>query len=365
MNPLTFNRIEKHAESKSVIKKVEFDNFLNIRSANDTMRLASSKPIPKMLFSELWHEGEICILFADTNIGKSILSVQIADSISRGQAVRGFRLEAEQQVVLYFDFEMSIKQFEKRYSNNYAQHYDFDNRFLRIDINSDCTSFDDFEKTLFNSIEKAIVIYNAKILIIDNLTWLKTETTESAKEALPLMKQLKELKVKHGLSLLILAHTPKRSPYNPIGINDMAGSKHLANFADSIFAIGKSHREGSLRYIKQIKARDTDVVFDSDNVILCEISKPYNFLGFEFTGFGRERDHLSLPSTDESDKTEMLIMELRSAEPSISKYEIAKRLGINQMKVKRVLDKTAELNKNTDTKTSTNTTNSTNTLEGC
>ncbi|HEY1047531.1 MAG TPA: AAA family ATPase [Bacteroidia bacterium] len=359
MNPLNFTRLKKIEDLKSFSKEVEFDEFLNIRSASETMRLASLKPIPKMLFSELWHEGEICILFADTNIGKSILSVQIADSISRGEPVRGFRLEAYQQVVLYFDFEMSMKQFEKRYSDNYTRHYDFDDRFLRIDINPDCTNFDDFEKTLFSSIEKAVGIYNATVLIIDNLTWLKTETTESAKEALPLMKRLKELKVKHGLSLLILAHTPKRSPFNPIGINDMAGSKHLANFADSIFAIGKSHRDGSLRYIKQIKARDTDVVFDSDNVILCEIIKPFNFLGFEFSGFGKERDHLSLPSSDETDQTEMLILELRSSEPSISKYEIAKRLGINQMKVKRVLDKQAGEN---NLKTNTNTTNNANTF---
>lgn len=358
MNPLIFTRLEKAEVSKPLSNEVAFDDFLNIRSANETLRMASTKPIPRMLFSELWHEGEICILFADTNIGKSILSVQIADSISRGESIRGFRLEASKQVVLYFDFEMSMKQFEKRYSNNYTSHYEFDDRFLRIDINPDCTSFDNFEKTLFESIEKAIVIYNAKVLIIDNLTWLKTETTESAKEALPLMKQLKELKVKHGLSLLILAHTPKRSPYNPIGINDMAGSKHLANFADSIFAIGKSHKDGALRYIKQIKARDTDVVFDSDNVILCEISKPFNFLGFEFTGFGNERDHLRITSSDETDQTEMLIMELRSSEPSISKYEIAKRLGINQMKVKRVLDKAAE---ESNFKSNTNTTNNANT----
>src|ERR1700760_4207752 len=30
-----------------------------------------------MLFGEFWHEGELCILFADTNVGKSILAVQI------------------------------------------------------------------------------------------------------------------------------------------------------------------------------------------------------------------------------------------------------------------------------------------------
>ena len=34
----------------------------------------------------------------------------------------------------------------------------------------------------------------AKVLIIDNITYLKTET-ENAKNALPLMKQLKDLKI--------------------------------------------------------------------------------------------------------------------------------------------------------------------------
>ncbi len=188
---------------QKAIRQPEFDEFFNIRSANETLRQAKTKPIPRMLFSELWHQGEICILFADTNTGKSILSVQIGDAISRGQAMRGFKLEAPQQVVLYFDFEMSIKQFEKRYSNNYSQHYDFDDRFQHIDINPDCTGYDNFEMTLFRSIERAIEIYNARVLIIDNLTWLKAETTESAKEALPLMKRLKELKIKYDLSMLI------------------------------------------------------------------------------------------------------------------------------------------------------------------
>ena len=36
-----------------------------------------------MLFGEFWHQGELCILFADTNAGKSVLAVQIGESIAR------------------------------------------------------------------------------------------------------------------------------------------------------------------------------------------------------------------------------------------------------------------------------------------
>ena len=322
-----------------VIKSAAHTDFLKIRTVNECIMDAKNKPVPKMLFSEFWHEGELCILFADTNLGKSILAVQIADSISRGEPLRSFKLEAEKQKVLYFDFEMSDKQFEKRYSVNYENHYDFDPNFLRVEINPDCTTFEDFETALFNAVEKAITEYETKVLIIDNLTYLKTQATDTAKEALPLMKLLKELKLKYDLSILALAHTPKRNLSNPISINDLAGSKHLSNFTDSIFTIGASVKDKSLRYIKQIKARATEVIFDSENIIQCEISQPYNFLGFEFSGFSTEQEHLRPPSDNQKAELDSEIINLKQSEPSISNYEIAKRLNTNKMKVKRVLQR--------------------------
>ena len=75
--------------------------------------------------------------------------------------------------------------------------------------------------------KQAIITYQAKILIVDNLTYLKTQATETAKEALPLMKRLKQLKIKYDLSILALAHTPKRNLCNPLTKNDLAGSKNL------------------------------------------------------------------------------------------------------------------------------------------
>lgn len=322
---------------KQEAKTEDVNNLLLVRSVNQCINDAKSRPIPKMLFSEFWHEEELCILFADTNLGKSILAVQIANSISNGEAIRGFKLEAKKQVVMYFDFEMSDKQFEKRYSINYANHYIFDNNFLRIEINPDCTDFNDFEKALFEAIENNIVLYDAKILIIDNLTYLKTQATETAKEALPLMKRLKELKIKHNLSILALAHTPKRNLIYPITKNDLAGSKHLSNFADSIFAIGESCKDKSLRYLKQLKARATEVIYDSENIIVSEISQPYNFLAFEFVDFSNEREHLKQPTENEQADLDASIISLKTSEPHLADREIARQLNTNPVKVGRVL----------------------------
>ena len=48
----------------------QIKDFLIVKTANQWLKEASQRPIPKMLFSELWHEGELCILFASSGLGK-------------------------------------------------------------------------------------------------------------------------------------------------------------------------------------------------------------------------------------------------------------------------------------------------------
>jgi hypothetical protein len=318
-------------------------NLFQVKTGNEWLEDAAKRDIPEMLFSEFWHEGELCILFADTNLGKSILAVQIGDSISRGEPIKGFKLGPTPQKVLYLDFELSDKQFENRYSIDYQDHFQFSTLFLRAEIDPDQADpadakFSNFEAYLFHSLETWIVKSGAKILIVDNITYLKQET-EKAKDALPLMKQLKAIKSKFGLSILALAHTPKRDLSKPITKNDLQGSKMLINFCDSSFAIGESTQDKALRYLKQIKERSTEKVFDEDNVVTCLITKPRNFLQFEFCQFGTEREHLKAPTESEKASLKADILALKESEPNLSFGAIAERLGTNKMKVKRTLDK--------------------------
>ena len=302
-------------------------DLLEVKTANKWIEQASKRPIPRMLFSEFWFEQELCILFADTNVGKTILAVQIADSISRGQSIPGFKLETKSQKVIYCDFELNDKQFQSRYSRNYEDPYLFSDNFLRVEINPDADFPEDasFEFALSNAIERVITDTGAKIVIIDNITYLRHEN-ERAKDALPLMKHLKRLKSKYNLSLLVLAHTPKRDLTKPLTRNDLQGSKVLMNFCDSSFAIGESSSDSSFRYIKMIKVRSTEHIYDSYNIMVCQITKPDNFLHFNFLHLDSEYKHLKMVT--ERDR-EILEEEVRGCileEPSISAYAIAKRL---------------------------------------
>ena len=75
---------------------------MSIKTANRTILEASLLPMPRALWDSFWYEGELSCLFADSNVGKSILAVQIADRIARTDNV------------LYLDFELSEKQFQLR-----------------------------------------------------------------------------------------------------------------------------------------------------------------------------------------------------------------------------------------------------------
>jgi hypothetical protein len=327
-------------EAEQLIKQgneaKESKGLFTVKTASRWIEQAKTRPIPKMLFGEFWFEGELCILFADTNLGKSILAVQIGNSISKGEQIQGFKLETPKQPILYFDFELSDKQFENRYSIKFEQHYNFDNNFIRVEINPDAVipETQTFEDYLNHSLERSITETGAKVLIIDNLTYLKNET-EKAKDALPLMKHLKALKNKYGLSILALAHTPKRDLSKPITRNDLQGSKMLINFCDSSFSIGESHSDKNLRYLKQIKQRNTEQIYDAENVCVCQIDKPDNFLLFEFVNFGKEWEHLKQHTEKDKENLNEKVIELNQQGRSLR--EIGVELGISHMKVSRIL----------------------------
>ncbi len=304
------NEIVNHVESlKSECKK--HIGFLKIQSANEWIDDAKHYEVDKMLFDTFWYEGETCVLFASSNLGKSILGYQIANSITKGKPIPPFRLEANQQPVLYFDFELNKKKFRKRYTTENAQPFIFDESLKRIEIDtdkmseSDANSFSD--KMVLERIEQAIIQTEIKVCIIDNMSYI-IQNSEKAKTATPFLFKINLLKKKYGLSILVLGHTPKRAFENPLSLQDLAGSASLGNFIDSAFAIGKVQDNVGERYIKQVKQRDSEELYHAENVCIMQIEKVDSFLQMTFQDYGKEKDLLSKV---EGEDKEILIQKVK------------------------------------------------------
>lgn len=295
--------------------------MLSIKSANRTLSEASMLKNPKQLYGEFWFEHEIGCLFADSNVGKSILAVQIAEDIAKTG-----------ETVLYFDFELSEKQFQLRFTDEEGMLHKFPSNLYRVqpDMNLIATLEVPFEDALMENIEHAANATNAKVLIIDNISILCNQM-EKGEDAAMLVQRLRTLKNKCGFSILIIAHTPKRDMSRAITQNDLAGSKKLFNFIDSCFAIGLSAQGGNIRYIKQVKVRNCEMKYGGDNVVVCHIEKEYAMVKFVNYGTAPEYEHLRMVSREEQ------VAEVqRLAALGLSVRDISKRTGISKSTVDRM-----------------------------
>ena len=294
------NSLKSKGTSKRIRQRL---NLMSLpRPANKRLLDAASQPEIRPLCGPIWLTGELHILFADTGVGKSILAVVIAFALSTGRKVLALENQNEPLKVLLYDFELSDKQAEKRYSDDFtgqtqkfSEGFYYDTiDFIELDeINQDLKL--DFDDLLFEKFKCDIETLDIEVLIIDNISFLNQYTTQNTDAALNLMRRLNKLKRETGISILVLAHTPKKPANEPISINHLAGSKHIPNFADSVSALGKSVQDKEWVYWKQVKpSRSAPIYYDSENVLVLEKGKKDDiFLGYEVVGMGQENEHLS------------------------------------------------------------------------
>ena len=275
--------------------KPELTDIFSAMTANQTIEAAKAQKDPNKLWKEFWFESEVCCLFADANVGKSILAVQIGNAIAE-------KLK-KSETILYYDFELSKKQFELRYTDESTKEtFEFNDKFIRVELESDAVkdyceyTKKAFDEVIIEAIEANINKYNSKILIVDNLSWL-VNMKDTATTAGKLMKNLCDIKKKYGASILVLSHTPKRNLGSPLTQNSLSGSKKLTNFFDAMFAVGMSIKDPTLRYVKQIKVRTGEFKYGANHVEICKIEKKGAFLGFTHVGYSTEEEQLK-PSKD-------------------------------------------------------------------
>jgi len=342
------NLLEKHplqtltpqaqAQTKTKLK------LLKKRTFSERLHEAKSKPPITPLFDAFWLKGELAFLFGSAGIGKSILAVQIADAIAKGAKIQGFDGPQEPMKVGYFDFELSDTQHLRRYSDEKGNVYQFSDNFWSYEIDYEidpCTPLQNgmnYQDLILQEIEQAIIEDGIEVVVIDNLSILNNNVTES-KDASELMQKLQSLKNRHKISMLAIGHTTKRDLSRPLTRNDMSGSMNLINFCDSAFAIGESLKESNVRYLKQIKVRNAEYKYGSENVATFRIVKNGCYLCFEFIGFDDEKEHLRDRTEAEINELNEKIIALHQSEPNLSYSEIAKRLNTSKMRVSRVLKK--------------------------
>jgi hypothetical protein len=242
---------------------------------------AASLPPIQPLFGSYWQTGETAIAAADAGLGKSVLSIQIAESIAgSNQYCLNQPCRPQPGPILVYDFELSDQQFYNRFTGR-----QFPAGLLRVDL--DPKAID--PQFGFEQIFADVAETGSKIIIIDNITALSLKNTADPDAALAVMRGLKRLQVEQGVSALVLAHVPKIPSGVPLHLNHLAGGKALSNFADSVFFLGRSRQGKQIRYLKQVKARNAEL---PDEPMTLDLRKDFDGLRFHFLGYEPEEEHL-------------------------------------------------------------------------
>lgn len=249
-------------------KEADGLDFIMGKSLNSMMMEEKRKPVPEILWggdgngNALWFENEFAILFGRTNTGKSLYAVQIAEHISG-------RLG---KTVLYLDLELSMKQFQERYTSRDGELHVWPETLHRPDLSMIGDGLYDSGKFL-PLIRKMMAKVNARVLILDNLTFLVNNGGMKAEDVKPICQEFCNW-AKEGYSILVVNHTPKIQPFTPLDINHCLGSSMLTNFVQSVFAIGTDSSNPSTgRYVKQLKSRNGRIVWEGNHVIPYVIDK--------------------------------------------------------------------------------------------
>lgn len=303
--------------------------LLSIKSANAWIEDSINTPDPKMYFHDLIVQFENTVIFASSNVGKSILAIQIAEDIARSEKI------------MYVDLELSAKQFQMRYTDNDsgAVHI-FPANFSRAEIDPELIVGADLEQEILDSVEEAAK-QGTKFFVIDNITFICNDSEKGATAGSFMMKLIR-LKKKYGLTTIVIAHTPKRRGWEPITQNDLAGSAKLINFFDAGIALARSAKDNNLRYLKQVKVRTGEYRYDAENVIVFDIAKTSGFLKFELQGYAKEYEHLkNRESSDDYDEIQDI---LRLQKEGKAIRQIAEELEMASTTVYRRLKKAEKEN---------------------
>ena len=304
---------------------------LDLRPANDWMKAGGERP--RMLFGDLWKTGELCVMFGEAGVGKSLLAVQIADSIAKGRGVEPFGFDGGARRVLYVDLEKTASQFAERYTEPDAdragrrRRHNFSKRFDRV-------APLDGGYVRAAEIGRRIGSSGATVVVIDNLAHMLRGGLP--REAAAAMRELRRMRTAYGVSILVVAGAGRSTMRGGITAADMAWARTVAPLADNIFAVGRCRSGG--RYVKHLTPNTSPAEGAPGEAARFRIERVNGTSpSFVFEGFGAEADVQRAGGGDERERELMERILRMSEEQKLSVRDIADEIGMPKSTVHRHL----------------------------
>ena len=108
---------------------------------------------------------------------------------------------------------------------------------IRCTISENVDS-EEFSMNVIDGIKDKLLDTKAKVMILDNLSFLSTQTSE-AEYAGAIMDGLTRLKREMCISIMVIAHTPKIEEWKPLSKTNMAGARFFQTLRTGVASAGQ------------------------------------------------------------------------------------------------------------------------------
>jgi archaellum biogenesis ATPase FlaH len=225
----------------------------------------SSLPEPQYIYRGIVYPS-LGVVFGPAKSGKTIFSENLLLSLAAGREIYlGDKIYSPSNRVLIVSLE---EFYRNRTARNKKQIESFTERFQLDPSWSDEVYIvdDTFPRYIHSDkdwqlLEREIARIMPSVVVIDSLTRLTTESIEDSAVATRIMKKLREMTHKFGITVIVIHHSQKLEN-KPITIASLAGSRVVGQELD--FMIGVNRTYNNIRYLKDVAYRyasdDTDQV---------------------------------------------------------------------------------------------------------
>lgn len=229
------------------------------------MERISSLPEPQYVFRGIVYPS-LGVVFGPAKSGKTIFTENLLLSLAAGrETFLGDKIYSPTKRVLIVSLE---EFYRNRTARNKKQIESFTERYQLDPAWSEEVFIvdDSFPRYIHSDkdwllLEREIARIMPSVVVVDSLTRLTTENIEDSAVASRIMKKLRELTHKFGITVIIIHHSQKLEN-KPITIASVAGSRVVGQELD--FMIGVNRTFNNIRYVKDVAYRyasdDTDQI---------------------------------------------------------------------------------------------------------
>jgi len=220
--------------------------------------LARDLPPVQYICDEILLESGTTGISGMSNVGKSVLALQLGVSIAMGVPFMGQFVIQKPRKVLFVQFEMLDQMMQERLDKQMrylVEEYPTCREYLNK--NFKIASFD--EHKLFSdayvTIEKNLMTGDYDVLVIDNLYTSSDIAMDKNDKLQELLSRITELKLRYKIAMVMVSHHKKMAEKQPLDHFMVYGGSTYVNWLDNLVQVANTGKHKDLKVFKITKTR--------------------------------------------------------------------------------------------------------------